>query len=142
MHWQRRPLSAPRARSHRRLLLLVVGLLVGSLLYASTPLDGWVLCPIRQLFDVRCPGCGMTRACEAAIRGQWWGSLQYHPFGLLLIGGASVRALQGIVELVRGRAYRFAPLDRVRIFRSYGWYLGLAGVLTFWIARGLGWGPW
>lgn len=48
-----------------------------------------ITCPIRALFSVPCPTCGMTRSAIAFLRGDIALSLYYNPvtvpFGLLLL---------------------------------------------------------
>ena len=41
-------------------------------------------CPSHALFDVQCPGCGMTRSFVCAAHGQFRESLRQHRMGLLL----------------------------------------------------------
>ena len=35
-------------------------------------------CPVAILFHFPCPGCGMTRACMALLKGNPAGAFQYH----------------------------------------------------------------
>ncbi|MBQ8408908.1 MAG: DUF2752 domain-containing protein [Clostridia bacterium] len=49
-------------------------------------------CPIRYYFGISCPGCGMSRACLAALRLDLAGAFEIHPlwvtmpiFALMLI---------------------------------------------------------
>lgn len=39
-------------------------------------------CPIRRLFGVPCPGCGLTRAWVCFLKGQWEPAMEYHPLFL------------------------------------------------------------
>ena len=36
-------------------------------------------CPIRAVFGIPCPGCGLTRAFSALIHGRFVEALYYHP---------------------------------------------------------------
>ncbi|MBR6791065.1 MAG: DUF2752 domain-containing protein [Oscillospiraceae bacterium] len=40
-------------------------------------------CPIRKLTGFPCPGCGMTRACLAALRLNFAEAFRYHPLWIL-----------------------------------------------------------
>ena len=55
-------------------LLAAVGVLV--LLYH---------CPFRYFFGVACPGCGMTRALLAVLRGDFAAAFGYHPLWPFLL---------------------------------------------------------
>lgn len=35
-------------------------------------------CPFYQLFNIRCPGCGLTRAWLRFLNGEWEAALAYH----------------------------------------------------------------
>lgn len=68
------------------LALLVTGL--ASLIAGVSP-ETMALCPCPFYFitHVKCPGCGMTRACLALARGDLLAAWNYHPFsfGLVLL---------------------------------------------------------
>lgn len=59
-----------------RAMLATVALLGGA------HLMGWSLWPcfFANTTGLPCPGCGMTRATAALLKGQWGLALQYHPF--------------------------------------------------------------
>ena len=42
-------------------------------------------CPIRKLTGFPCPGCGMTRACLAALRLNFGEAFRFHPLWFLPI---------------------------------------------------------
>lgn len=82
---------------------LFVALVVGSLAFPHSPLDGVIWCPFRRLTGLECPGCGMTRACVMFVRGDFVGSLGHHWFGALMMLGLGAAAGQNFVQIVRGR---------------------------------------
>lgn len=45
----------------------------------------WIACPIRAVFGIRCPGCGMTHALVALLRGDVRRAMQFNPFVLVLV---------------------------------------------------------
>ena len=61
-------------------LLLFGGLFV---LFASAYILLGINCPIRLLFKIHCPFCGMTRAHLAALRFDFHAAFQYHPLFFL-----------------------------------------------------------
>jgi hypothetical protein len=48
-------------------------------------------CPSRELFDVDCPGCGLTRSFVFMSEGNWAASLDCHRLGWLLMGIAALQ---------------------------------------------------
>ncbi len=42
-------------------------------------------CPIRFLFGVPCPGCGITRACSAFLHGHFAEAFRWHPLFLIAV---------------------------------------------------------
>jgi hypothetical protein len=54
-------------------------LLLGVVAFIDLP-----LCPSRCLFGIPCPGCGLTRATIALLRGELVAALRYHPLAPLL----------------------------------------------------------
>lgn len=75
--------------------------------YAPYVHDGPVLCVLRGLTGLPCPGCGLTRALCALSHGDWLGALAFNaaavPLALCLLAASVIAA----GELARGRAWRF-----------------------------------
>lgn len=61
--------------------LLVVAL---AALFAVAVQTEFPLCPMASTFGVPCPGCGLTRATMALLRGDLKAALGFHPLVLLL----------------------------------------------------------
>ena len=77
---------------------------------ASTPLraieSGVTLCPIRLLFGVPCPGCGMTHAFAALMHLDWHSAMTYNPRVAIvfpLIAWAAGRAVLDDVRNLFGK---------------------------------------
>ncbi len=76
-------------------------------LLAMNPTDsGPTICPIALVTGVACPGCGMTRAASALIRGDLPLALTYHP----LIPLIAVLAIVGWSWSLLHRAGRAGPI--------------------------------
>ncbi|WP_427385019.1 DUF2752 domain-containing protein [Janibacter sp. G56] len=90
--------------------------------------DGPVLCPVRRLTGLPCPGCGLTRSWVHLAHGDLSTALSLNLFGPALM--AAVAAFVGYVllRLVRGRT----PAPAVAPFRS-PWTLA---PIVLWLAWG------
>jgi hypothetical protein len=102
----------------------------GGLVAAGLP--GWQ-CPFRHLLGVPCPGCGLSRAIEALLRGDWDTALAYHAFAplvllaLVLIIGASLlprRPRRWLIEFLAGLERRLGVGA-----------IGLVAMVVYWLAR-------
>jgi hypothetical protein len=91
---------------------------------------GLVLCPFRRITHLPCPGCGMTRALLALLRGDLHSALAVHPlspFVAVLLGGWWLNNL--LVALGRPKAV-IVPTPIARL-----WWVALAITLVWWVAR-------
>lgn len=92
-------------------------------------------CPFRSLTGFDCPGCGLTRALHATLRGDLVGSLDHNVFLLVFVAVAMVWFTIRTVRARMGHEPR--PL---RISRP--WAFAIMGlVAAFWFARNLPWEP-
>ena len=49
------------------------------LIYGAAQVTGIGVCPLRTVFGLSCPGCGMSRAWWELLSGDLPGALRYHP---------------------------------------------------------------
>ncbi len=89
-HLDRHPIKTRRLQSGQLLLAAALALLVAL-----------VRCPFRFLTGISCPGCGMTRALLALLRGDLAAAYDYHPLVFLLPAG-------GLLWLLRRRLPSYA----------------------------------
>lgn len=100
------------------------------------------LCPMRHLFGVPCPGCGLTRATESLFRGEVAAALAFHPMVPIVLPVVAWMLIR--VTLVSAgilRSDSFDPLDRVP---KAVWVGFVVVLLVVWIVRisgGLGGHP-
>ncbi len=125
---------------------LEAGLLVGGL--ALLVLVDRPLCPMAGLLGIPCPGCGLTRAGLALLRGDVSTALHLHPLSPVLIP-LVVWAVAGTLwGQIRGTHFALGVVDRTghpssrflawrRLGQWLAWLL-LAAVLLVWVARFLG----
>jgi hypothetical protein len=71
------------------------------------------LCPWRALTGVACPGCGMTRAAGALLRGRWSEALHLHPLVLVVAAQVLVGWVIAMRVIRRGTERRRRPPDWV-----------------------------
>jgi hypothetical protein len=102
---------------------------VAALLAIQPSDDGPTICPIALLTGVPCPGCGMTRAASALLRGDLTLALDYHP----LIPLIAVLTVAGWAWWLLRRTGRVKPMSN-RVLN-----LGLIGVgvslVAVWLLR-------
>jgi hypothetical protein len=92
------------------------------------------LCLSAALLHIPCPGCGMTRATLALLRGDWSAALAFHPLSVLVAPLAAVLAIEHAARYIRsGRV--FAPSAPWRDLLLAGL---AASLLAVWILRFFG----
>ena len=124
----RAPASDPASPTDRTLVPLI-GLLALAALFAA----GLVPCPSRALLGLPCPGCGLTRATLALLRGDVAESLALHPLAPLaapLVGWALARP-----ALVRAGWLREASFDPLRLVPTGAWMALAVAVVAVWGLR-------
>src|SRR2546423_14250409 len=76
--------------------------LVGSFVYRPWAQHGPILCPMRALLGVPCPGCGLTRSFCSIASGDLRRAFGYHLFGpflfAMLLIGVPVLAYQALTR--------------------------------------------
>lgn len=112
----------------------------GILGFSCTPLLGtyfyhkgyklqFLVCPIRHLTGIPCPGCGMTRSFMAIARGDWHLAVAEHLFGPLLFASFVIAAVHITLELLTRRQiiafyWQLLKLRKLQI-------IGLWAILTY-----------
>ncbi|MEY2784113.1 MAG: hypothetical protein RL277_317 [Planctomycetota bacterium] len=76
--------------ARRNWIYALIGALVLALSLVPVPagLQGRSICTFRNLFDLPCPGCGVTRSLRATAHGDLASALDLNPFGPLFFGAA------------------------------------------------------
>ena len=117
------------------IVLLVLSIFAGvtGLLYLFGPhAPFWPKCLFHQFTGMSCPGCGMTRATNAALHGQWALAFRYNPVLMILL---PVFALGGAWELIGWLRGKPMPI-RFQLGKRFGYGL-LAVILVFWVLRNI-----
>ena len=104
------------------------------------------LCPLAGIFGIPCPGCGLTRASLAALRGDFGAALHFHPLVfwvapvyVFLIGGLLVGYVRGTPPAASAPAER-ALERKLLLGRATSAIAGITIVLLLgvWAARFFG----
>ena len=75
-------------------------------------------CIARDLFGICCPSCGITRACAAALRGDFAAAVYYHPFWVTVLPTAILLIYFWFKKDMRGTTWVLVPLC-VLLFAVY-----------------------
>lgn len=91
------------------------------------------ICPSRGLLGIPCPGCGLTRATEALVMGDFHAVLHFHPLAPLL----SPLVVFSVLRATSRSAGLIGPnqLDPLGKVPSWFWAIFGVAILGLWIAR-------
>ncbi len=95
-------------------------------------LPGWP-CPLMTVTGHACPGCGLTRAAVALLRGQWQTALTLHAFAPIFLALSLAIGLSWLLP----KAHRSQLIDAVAKLESR---TGLTAILfiiflLYWLIR-------
>lgn len=130
-HPFRRPILAPLLKN-RITCAAVTGATILQLSLVMAGLPGW-RSPFHSIFGLPDPGCGLSRAIVALLRGDWATSVTFHAFAPLFVIALTLIALSAVLP-------RW-PRDKVA-----AWVAGLehrtgltaillVGLVVYWLAR-------
>jgi hypothetical protein len=88
-------MDGPRARR----ALVAFGFVASGIAFVAF---GPPMCPTALFFDVPCPGCGLTRATLALLRGDIGAALHFHPLVFVLTPLAAYAFGTTLLDYVRG----------------------------------------
>lgn len=112
-----------------RLILTAPALGVALLMTVSPSAVGPTFCPFALFTGTACPGCGMTRAGSALLRGDLQTAMTLHPLVLLI----TFQLAAGWVWYLLRRSGRVQPVSN----RALNLFLIVTGValLAVWFVR-------
>lgn len=116
----------------RRVSLGVTAVAAAQVLCVVTGVGGWP-CPLKTALGIPCPGCGLTRASVALLRGEFATAFRLHAFAPVLLLGVSAFVVAGFLPAARREA--FASLVGRVESRTRVAYVVLAGLLVYWSVR-------
>lgn len=75
---------------------------------ASAESSEFTVCLIKQLTDIPCPSCGITRSVKALIQGEWAAAIYWNPLGILVFGIMVLSPLWISLDLMLNRSGFFS----------------------------------
>ena len=88
-------------------------------------------CPIYEAFDLKCPGCGATRALAALFQGRFGEAMHLNALVTLLLPVATAYGFYWYWRFVRRGGYRGLPVPQEAV------YIALAAASVFTVLRNL-----
>ena len=116
----------------RRVSLGVTAAAAAQAAGVAAGVGGWP-CPLKAAFGIPCPGCGLTRASVALLRGDFAAAIGLHAFAPVLLLGLAAFAVAALLPEARRDAFA-ALVGRVER-RTRVAYVVLAGLLVYWSVR-------
>ncbi|MBI3600982.1 MAG: DUF2752 domain-containing protein [Nitrospinae bacterium] len=107
--------------------LLIIAILHYSGIFPIYSVENFspVFCPVKTVFGIQCPGCGMTRAFLSLIRGEIGNAFHFNPFSFFLF-------FYLLVSLTPDRFLQKLP-SRAEHFAQGFLMLTIFSVVTFWV---------
>jgi hypothetical protein len=116
----------------RRVTLAVTAVAAAQMGAVASGVGGWP-CPLRSFAGIPCPGCGLTRAAVALVRGEWGESLSRHAFAPVLVLALVAFAVAAV--LPRRQREAFAAFAERLERRTHAALLLPAALLLYWLVR-------
>lgn len=126
-----KPVLAPLLKS-REFCLITVGILGAHLTLVALGLPGWP-CPIRSTLGIPCPGCGLSRAANTLLRGNWREALTIHAFAPLFVLAVALVALVGL--LPTPSRIKLVGWMEIAERRTGFFFWLLTALVVYWLAR-------
>ncbi len=111
---------------------MITGASILQLGLVSAKLPAWQS-PIHAVFGIPDPGCGLSRAIVALLRGDWRTSLTFHAFAPLFVVALSLIAITAVLPQ-RPRDKIVALIEDVERHTGLTALL-LIGLVIYWLAR-------
>lgn len=112
-----------------RLILAAPAMGLAFLMTVSPGSVGMTICPFALFTGTACPGCGMTRACAALLKGDFTTAMNLHPLAPLI----ALQLIVAWVWYVLRRSGRVPPMQ----MRTVNVILIATGValVSVWVVR-------
>jgi Protein of unknown function (DUF2752) len=108
--------DALRVAAPPALVALAVTIL---LRFPPTQYSFYPRCPIRELFDLQCPGCGATRAVAALLRGHFIEAMNLNSLIPLLLPFAAAYGIVCYILLLQRKPIRWPQPPRAVLYAAF-----------------------
>ena len=92
-------------RKRHTLHSLGVGFVFFLFLYILTKIFSVSLCPIKAIFGITCPGCGMTRGFMAILNFDFKTAYEYNVLSVPIFLGIAMYAVFAIIDIIFDKNY-------------------------------------
>ena len=92
-------------RKKQTLHSLIVGFVFFVAVYVITKFFSISLCPIQNLFDMECPGCGLSRGFVSVLELDFEAAIRYHVLSVPLFFGIASYAVIAVVDICCDKNY-------------------------------------
>lgn len=116
----------------RRVALGLTALAAVQVAGVAAGVGGWP-CLVKSALGIPCPGCGLTRASVALLRGEFASAFGTHAFAPVLLAGLAALAVAGLLPAARREA--FASLVGRFERRTKAAYVLFGALLLYWSVR-------
>lgn len=111
---------------------MITGVSILQLSLVSAKLPAWQS-PFHAVFGIPDPGCGLSRAIVALLRGDWQTSLTFHAFAPFFVIALSLIAVATLLPQ-QPRDKLVALVETLEAHTGLT-SLGLIGLVIYWLAR-------
>jgi Protein of unknown function (DUF2752) len=98
----------------------------------ASGVGGWP-CPVKSALGIPCPGCGLTRASLALLKGEFAAAFRTHAFAPVLLLGLAALAVAALLPAARREAMACAVGRFER--RTRAAYVLAAALILYWSVR-------
>jgi hypothetical protein len=117
---------------HRLEGIVLVGVGALQLGWYISGLSGWI-CPIKAVFGIPCPGCGLTAAMDELLHGHVFASLRTHVFASIFLA-AFIIILVSILLPEKQREKLIAAIAHLETHTGLTAWV-LSGLMLYWVIR-------
>jgi len=102
------------------------------LILVGSGLPGWP-CPLLETTGYPCPGCGLSRAAIAFLRGEWKTSLTLHAFAPLLLAALALIGTANLLPQPHRQKLIWA-VEKIEMQTGLSVLLAV-GLIAYWVVR-------